>query len=125
MMGAALVVSPSVEFLTALEEVASELGLGRFRGDGNVQLTDSEGRLLTAFDDVLPEDVWNDATPRGAKAPLHVTGVVGYAVECRWADLFCEVLGTVAANARTPMWVSDTDGVLWEATDLDPAEICL
>jgi hypothetical protein len=47
----------------------------------------------------------------------------GHSVECRWEDLFCLVVGELAARVET--WVVDGDEALWPGGFIDPGRLRL
>lgn len=127
MKGATVLVGPSVGFLRCLEAAAMTMGLGVVVGTRSLQLTDPSGRLLTAFGDAEPEWEWHYivANEPDRNESSRMNHLVGYTVECRWEDMFCEVVWALAAQLCSPVWVIDADGLLWAAGSLDPLKICL
>ena len=124
MKGAIVVCAPPVQLLTELVTIASELSLGVSIGGDSVQLSDPEGRLLTMFDNAEPDWEWRNATLLGSGEAVDLGCLTGYAVECRWEQMFCEVIGALDARVGS-LWVVDGDGVLWPAKQLDASRIQL
>ena len=124
MKGATVVCEPSVQLLPHLAAVARALGLSVQVDDDSVQVADPEGHLLTMFADAEPDWEWRNATPLGRKEAVDLGCLAGYAVECRWEQMFCDVVGALGARVA-PLWVVDGDGVLWSARELDRARLRL
>ncbi|MFN8076309.1 MAG: hypothetical protein U0Q15_12940 [Kineosporiaceae bacterium] len=97
--------------------------------EGVVQLVDSEGRLLTVFAHVDEESAWEfrDGPFVLADESTHVdtSAMTACVVECRWADLFVDVVGRLADQVPNPLWVLDADGVIWPAAEVDPSRVRL
>jgi hypothetical protein len=54
-----------------------------------------------------------------------MTSVTACIAECRWEDLFVSVVRRIAVELAVSVWVLDSDGVLWRASDVDPDRIRL
>ena len=124
MKGAIVVVTPPTNLLAELAVVASESGFTVRVGGESVQVSDAEGRLLTMFEDADPGWEWRHATPIGTDRQVELSGFGGFATECRWEALFCELIGALGARVRD-VQVVDGDGVLWPADQLDASRIRL
>jgi hypothetical protein len=46
-------------------------------------------------------------------------------VECRWEDLFTDVVSRMSAKLDFPLWVLDSDGNVWSADAIDPDRLVL
>ena len=46
-------------------------------------------------------------------------------VECRWEQLFVDLVVRIAAELQTPAWVVDSNDVTWPALSIDPARLTL
>lgn len=124
MKGAIVLVERSVPFLAALNEVRADLGLDlQHADDYSLQLSDPDGRLLTAFATAEPESEWVDALVADSGQGAQADRLTGHSVECRWEDLFCKVVEALAA--RVAAWVVDSDGVLWRGDSVEPGRLRL
>lgn len=78
---------------------------------------------------VKPEVEWEFRDPPweaadGVALPDMAT-VDGYYVECRWEEQVAEVARALAEASPSPLWVMDSNGVVWDAAGVDPARIHL
>jgi hypothetical protein len=100
--------------VAALEDGELELA----SGEGVIQVRDQSDRLLTMYDNAEPNWEWQE-TANGGSRIEGVDEMYGYAVECRWEDLFVAVVRSLAERLCEQLWVVDGDGVLWSATSID------
>lgn len=96
-------------------------------GDGAVvQLVLDSGGLFTVFRDV-PSLEWRSGTlmtPDGSRVPdLHRANACW--IECRSESAFAALAHNIAQPLTSAAWVIDTDGVVWPASDVDPAHMKL
>jgi hypothetical protein len=54
-----------------------------------------------------------------------LSGAIGLTIECRWEDLFVDIVHELAGEVSGPSWVLDTDGIAWGAATVDPIRIRL
>lgn len=121
-----MVTAPAVAFLTELEAVTREFGLDVLhRSEDSLQVSDPAGRLLTAFSNAEPDWEWNEAVLDETEEVVRLDCMSGYSLECRWEDLFCDVVDALASRTGVTTWVVDGDGVLWRGGSLDPAKVRL
>jgi hypothetical protein len=121
MKGALLVCSRSVALLAVIRDVAEDRGLRTAQFEGSLQIADGSGRLLTAFADEVPDSEWKGTWDFTSCAEFDHRA---YSIECRWEDLFCDVVRDV--GARLPcVLVIDSDGQVFAATVIDPSSINL
>jgi hypothetical protein len=109
-----------------LPKAALALGLEvRAARDDFVQLATKDGRLFTADGEAEPRWEWaaSDTMADGSAAP-DLSGALGWAVECRWEALFCQVVAAVA-DLVPDLLVVDGDGVVWRGAEVDPDTIRL
>jgi hypothetical protein len=124
--GATVALHPSVDFIRELKAAGLDLGHHVKRcHDDYLRLADGEGRKLTAFSGSVLDREWREAELAQTGDVVRLSGLVGHAVECRWNDLFCEVVKALAFRVTTPTWVVDTNGILWWGRSLDPQHIFL
>lgn len=124
MKGAIVLTQSNVQFLAAVDEVRSDLGLElHHKDDHSLQLSDSGGRLLTAFSTAEPGSEWKDVLVASTCGGIRGDQMSGHPVECRWEDLFCLVV--VELSARVEAWVVDGDGILWWGGSLEPGKLRL
>jgi hypothetical protein len=125
-MKSALLLSPRVDLFRLVANVLIVHGAEYVEGDGGVvQLTDSQGRLLTVFGD-SDTDVWNyrDGPFAGPDGELVDTSSMSACViECRWQDLFVGIAQYLAGQIPEPTWVLDGNDVIWPSGDVDPARV--
>ncbi|WP_282695780.1 hypothetical protein [Streptomyces sp. CC208A] len=93
-----------------------------------VQLEDEQGHLFTLYE-VDPSADWDwregpDSLRPGVQVP-DMANATACMVECRWEEMFARVVHRISANLSRATWVLDGDGVLWDASDVDPSEVCL
>ncbi|GAA4621865.1 hypothetical protein [Cellulomonas oligotrophica] len=97
--------------------------------DHVAQHRDGEGRLVTVFGALDPKEAadWQEGPfeYRGPGSAPDLSTTVAVSVECRWEDLFVSWVARLASLLPYPAWVVDGDGVVWPATDVDPAAVCL
>ena len=94
-----------------------------------MQIQDPEGRLFTLYDEVEEEWMWEVRNEphtfmSGADQPDLQTVSVCY-VQCRWEDLFTDVVSRMSAKLDFPLWVLDSDGNVWSADAIDPDRLVL
>lgn len=104
---------------------------GAHVGADAVQLVD-EGpphRMFHYYGKVKPDLEWEFRDPPWIAAdgvPLpDIATVDGYYVECRWEDLFAETMAAIAGASKLPVWVMDSNGVVWDGAAVDPERIHL
>ncbi|WP_152521576.1 hypothetical protein [Amycolatopsis decaplanina] len=115
-----------------MESVLVEMGAATASdgpGESVVQLADESGRLFAVFEGVPAGTEWEVTegyfeAADGVRIP-DMTKVFACSFECRWTDLVVRLLGAVARNAETPMWVVDGNGVVWDPKRVDPQKIVL
>ncbi len=106
------------------------LGAEYFAGDGGVaQLKDANGRLFTLFGHVSAETEWEYRDPPHSIEPgvacPDLERVKAMVAECRWDDWFVSLVGQLARELDSPLWVLDTDGRLWDADAIDVTRLVL
>ena len=88
---------------------------------------DVQGKLFTVYGPAEPE--WEFREPPFVAAPgasiPDMTRVRGFVIECRWEDLFVEMVRDIAALSEGGAWVLDGDGVVWCADNVDPGLVRL
>ena len=109
------------------------VGLGGVRAVNNlggvVQIIDSVGHLFTLYERVPDGTEWEfqdgsfTAAP-GVQQP-DMRCVVACPFECRWPDLVTRLANRISRTADEPTWVLDSDGVVWDAENVDPGEVVL
>jgi hypothetical protein len=52
-----------------------------------------------------------------------MSAMAGVQLECRWGDLLAATVHNVAVELTHPCWLVDNDGVVWEATAVDPMRV--
>lgn len=115
----ATLVSPDAELL----DKARDLLAGAHSvtaGDDSFQVVDSMGRHYTFFGVAEPDWEWREHVDT-ARCPLPAgwPSMHGFAVECRWEDLFVALTMDIASVASGGLWIVDGDGVLWPASEVD------
>ncbi|OLF11482.1 hypothetical protein BLA60_10950 [Actinophytocola xinjiangensis] len=115
------------EFLLVEGGTASTDSLAK---DAVVQVADGQGRLFTVFAN-------NDGTfdlggfdesykPSGDfGVPDDLEDMTVCYIECRWEDLFANMVCRLSGLLSQPAWVVDGDGIVWPATGVDPKRIRL
>ncbi|MCT2584635.1 hypothetical protein [Actinophytocola gossypii] len=94
-----------------------------------VQILDDDGRMFTVFaneDGVL--DIDDDelaVASEKASLPQGLADMATCYVECRWADLFARTVRRLEEALAEPIWVIDSDGVVWPAASVDPTRVML
>ncbi|MFB7337502.1 hypothetical protein ACFC00_38720 [Streptomyces adustus] len=92
------------------------------------QLDDGQGHLFTLYKaDPSVDWDWREGAiflRRGVQMP-DLANAVACVVECRWEGMFARVVQHISANLSQTAWVLDGDSVLWDASDVDPSEVCL
>lgn len=125
MTGATLVSSRGAVLTLAAAHLES-IGRAVSASDGAVQVTDERGRLYTLHNNANPDWEWQTNVDTTLHAlPADWVSMHGYAVECRWEDVFTEVTEQIAASAPDAVWVVDGDRVLWLASGLLPEALRL
>jgi hypothetical protein len=84
-----------------------------------------DGRSFTMFNyDYEPFENWRDYVSREWNS-VFGPECSGYVVECRWQDLFAEVVLWLTKALSTDLWVVDGSGRVWpgSASDLDQIEL--
>ncbi|MFG2840212.1 hypothetical protein ACGFZH_04615 [Streptomyces zaomyceticus] len=93
-----------------------------------VQLDDGKGHLFTVYEaDPSVDWDWREgpiSLRRGVQMP-DLADAVACVVECRWEGMFAGVVQHISANLSQAAWVLDGNGVLWDASDVDPSGVCL
>ncbi|WP_199422483.1 hypothetical protein [Actinotalea solisilvae] len=128
-MKSATFLSFDPEFERVVSEVITARG-GRV-GDQQMELVeDGPDRGRFNFYGKTPADLdWEFRDPPweaadGVTLPDMAT-VGGYYVECGWEQQFADVAKAIAEAASGPVWVMDSDGVVWDAAAVDPERIVL
>jgi hypothetical protein len=97
-------------------------------GDAS-QLTTPDGRLFTVFGSIPPGTEWEYDTgpyvPAGMAVIPDMTRVTVCFIECRWEDLFVDLVRKVAVRLGAPTWVLDSNRVLWVASEVDASDVAL
>lgn len=124
MKSALLVCDESVDAMTLLATAGQRIGLEVRVFEGSVQMRDSRDRLLTAFDDAYHgvEDWLSVGLSR-----FEADGLLtprAFVIECRWEDLFCEVLQLAAQQTRH-LFVIDSEGEVHVGSALDESTVSL
>jgi hypothetical protein len=92
-----------------------------------IQVSDSQGRLFAMYNGAEPDWEWRNAEGLEAfdgRTLPDMSNWFGYAIECRWEDLFCQVLRVLGASVPN-LFVIDGDGFVWPAAEVDPSRIRL
>lgn len=90
---------------------------GGSRSDGVAQHIDAEGRALTVFSHRAEDDPDVMEPPieyRGRRPARPLSELSCCVVECRWEDVFIGWMHVLSETLRTPIWILDGDGVLWD-----------
>jgi hypothetical protein len=127
-MKSAIVLSAAADLCeqaaAALAEAGAESG-----PDGFAQLVDDRGRYFTWYGPAGPEFEYDLRDPpesvRGAGTPPDIHTASACYVECRWEDLFIDLVQRISRRVSESVWVLDSAGVLWLAEELDPNELRL
>lgn len=95
--------------------------------DDRVMLRDrvTGGQLLMYVSPVRFEDDGVPVRPRPGVVLPASPALQSYLVECRWEEQFARTVRAVAALTGEAVWVVDGDGVVRNASDVDPAAIRL
>lgn len=89
-------------------------------GDADwLQVADDGGRLFSLYPSSADLDwEWRDGVSTArCTLPEGWHAMHGYNIECRWVDLFVEVVHAITVTVDGPWYVVDGDGVLWLAAD--------
>ncbi|MFE0642644.1 hypothetical protein ACFW2Y_13665 [Streptomyces sp. NPDC058877] len=125
-MKGAYLISTSTDLFDKIHSILLEVG-AKAAADV-VQLDDGQGHLFTVYeaDPSLDWD-WREgpfSLRREVQMP-DLAGAVACMVECRWEAMFARVVQHISAHLPQTAWVLDGNGVLWDASDVDPSEVCL
>ncbi|GAA0957674.1 hypothetical protein GCM10009554_68740 [Kribbella koreensis] len=98
--------------------------------DPMVQLVDGGGRVLTVFGEYEDRDFLEGPdvvlVPGGEGVVIpDLRAVAVCSVECRWEELFVEVVGRLAGRVSAAMWVVDGKDVVWGAGAIDVERVAL
>jgi hypothetical protein len=121
----AILVSPDAELLTkAVDLLARDHPVAAT--EDWLQVTDSRGRRYTLHGNAVPDWEWREHVDT-TRCPLPTgwPSMHGFAVECRWEDLFVILTTDIASSVSDALWIIDGDGMLWHATEIDIDELRL
>lgn len=128
-MKSALLVSYRADLFDVVSHVLRKLSPDVAEAVNYARMVDTDGRILTVFGaphehtySSLREE---ENTPREGVTAPDMDLVRVCVIECRWEDLFANVVREVAHAVREPCWVVDGDGVIWDAANVDPTLIRL
>jgi hypothetical protein len=125
----AFLLSEDRQLFAELCDVLVRIGAEYTADDDVLQLRDDRGRLLTVIGRVEPEFEWEfrqgPFTLEGNAWLPDMSSVTACIVECRWEDLFASVVARIASELEAMLWVLDSNGHLWLASEVDPARISL
>jgi hypothetical protein len=128
-MKSAFLLAENVNLFSDTREVLVQSGWSSSRDGDVIQTRDSQDRLVTLFGTVEPEFAWEYTEGpfvfESEAAPSDMTLVTACVIECRSEELFAATTAQIAAALPYPTWVLDGDGVIWDATAVDPARIQL
>jgi hypothetical protein len=128
-MKGAFLVSSDGQLYETVRRVLLARG-GKISADGeHAQLRAEPGILFTAYR-VSPELEWEfkgGKLSAAAGTPLpDVSDMTGVAIECRSELVFAALAKAISdASAAGDVWVVDGDGVVWPASEVDPARVRL
>jgi len=125
-MKCALVLSSDSEMFIHVRDALVEAGAAS--AADTVQILDEGylfnlfGNLGSAFDYDLNEPIteW-----RGEGEPPDIASASVCYVECRSETVFIRWVEFLAGKLPAPVWVLDSDDVLWDACNIDPLELRL
>lgn len=96
-------------------------------GSRVVQWADDAGRLLTIFGPQGSEfeaELREPATsPTGV--PVDVSGLSACVAECRSEAFVASTVRMLAAAIPGALWLLDSNGIVWPASEVDPTQIAL
>jgi len=127
-MKSAFLLSPDLSLYEHIRDMMANIGVDP-TADKVIQIREPDGRLFTLesdlgsyFDYELNEPIkaW-----RGVGEAPDITKATGCYVECRWEDVFIKWVEYIADRLPYPLWVLDSDGILWPAHNIDPTQLAL
>ena len=128
-MKGALLLAREDDFFSRLSHAMRRVGVPVARvGRGYLRLTDAENRSLFLFDEAhsyLDDFRREPSNWEAGIQKFDKEAVTGAVVECRWDDLFIDVVARSARILDFPVWVADDNGHIWDATAIDPARLQL
>ncbi|MEZ5378779.1 MAG: hypothetical protein R2733_19925 [Acidimicrobiales bacterium] len=126
MKSAMVICRDTVDPVAVLAAVAHKRGYSVAVAPGYAQITNLVGRLFTVMAGESDYEQWDEEDRNLLVASVEAPNRLfrGFAVECRWERLFCELVSDFGA-AVEDVWVVDSDGVVWSWDDLDPERIVL
>ena len=105
---------------------ATLVGLGAQVADDVLQLRDEADRLFTVWQSSSETLLGGGPLPvtPGVQIPEIASMQVLY-IECRWEDVFVDLVARIAVELTAPAWIVDSNDVTWPALQLDPGRIAL
>lgn len=93
------------------------------------QLVDAEGRLFT-LDECMPGiGEWEYREGPFTAGPSvqipDMQSVTACMFACRWPDMVVHLAQILASRTRGPLWLLDGNGMVWDASAVDPAAVTL
>jgi hypothetical protein len=127
-MKSAILVSADPDLFAHLRDALVAQGAETDEPRQHVRLGDANGRSLLAYrhDEEFAWEYRDGPHRLGSGIAIpDMSAMTGVHIECRWEDLLAATVHGLAMQLKHPCWLVDNDGVVWEATAIDPLRLSL